>query len=173
MGSFVVRLLPLFIAISFFIINKQKQNIVSISILILSGLLVVLSGERVSFFYYLTLIFFYFFFLKNKKIFIFYFLFFFFFFVLGNSCASTPETRSIIRRCIAVDYRQRVTVFQRMKCGVTGIFFLLLGPQQWSACPSSNLTDPICFFFFFFIVCAPQRFRRNNNNICRSPLSEK
>jgi hypothetical protein len=76
MGSFVVRLLPLFIAISFFITNKKKQNILSISILILSGLLVVLSGERVSFFYYLTLIFFYFFFLKNGKILIVYFLFF-------------------------------------------------------------------------------------------------
>ena len=51
-----------------------------------------------------------------------------------NSCASTPETRSIIRRCIAVDYRQRVTVFLRMKCGVTGIFF---------------------FFFFFFFFSDP------------------
>jgi len=76
MGSFVVRLLPFFLAISFFIINKKKQNIVSISILILSGLLVVLSGERVSFFYYLTLIFFYFFFLKNYKILIVYFIFY-------------------------------------------------------------------------------------------------
>ena len=47
------------------------------------------------------------------------------------------------------------------------LLLLLLGPQQWSVCvcPSSNLTDPICFY-----VCAApqQRFRRgNNNNICR------
>ena len=71
----------------------------------------------------------------------FYLVFFPFFFfpslphsLFWNSCASTPETRSIIRRCIAVDYRQRVTVFLRMKCGVTGIFF---------------------FFFFFFFFSDP------------------
>jgi hypothetical protein len=76
MGSYVARLLPFFLAISFFFVNKNKQSIAGILILILSGLLVILSGERIAFFYYLITIFFYFFFLKNIKILIFYFLFF-------------------------------------------------------------------------------------------------
>jgi O-antigen ligase len=76
MGSFVARLLPFFLAISFFVINKKIQLVVSPLILILSGLLVILSGERIAFVYYFISVIFYFFFLKNLKILLFYFLFF-------------------------------------------------------------------------------------------------
>jgi hypothetical protein len=76
MGRFVARLLPYFLAISFFVINKKIQLVVSPLILILSGLLVILSGERIAFVYYFISVIFYFFFLKNLKILLFYFLFF-------------------------------------------------------------------------------------------------
>lgn len=77
MGSYVARLLPLFLAISFLIFEKNKQTIINILLLTLSGLLIVFSGERLAFFYYLFTIIFYFYFLRNKKILIFYLFFFF------------------------------------------------------------------------------------------------
>lgn len=73
MGSFVSRLLPFFLAISFFIVNNKKRTLVSILMLILSGLLIILSGERIAFIYYFILVIFYFFFLKKVKVLLFYF----------------------------------------------------------------------------------------------------
>lgn len=66
MGSYVARLLPIIIGLSFIINLKQRENINLIT-LIIGGILVILSGERTAFFYYLILTFFYFF-LFNKKI---------------------------------------------------------------------------------------------------------
>jgi O-antigen ligase len=65
MGSFVSRLLPVVIGISF-LMKFKNQNIINLITLLICGVLIVLSGERVSFFYYLSLILFYFF--INKKL---------------------------------------------------------------------------------------------------------
>jgi O-antigen ligase len=67
MGSYVSRLLPVIIGLSF-IINLKKRENINLITLIIGGLLVILSGERTSFFYYLILIFFYFFLFKKKII---------------------------------------------------------------------------------------------------------
>ena len=58
MGSFVSRLLPVVIGISY-LINFKNRNIINLIVLFISGILVVLSGERLAFFYYLILVFFY------------------------------------------------------------------------------------------------------------------
>ena len=67
MGSYVSRLLPVIIGLSF-IINLKKRENINLITLIIGGLLVILSGERTSFFYYLILIFFYFFLFKKKVV---------------------------------------------------------------------------------------------------------
>jgi O-antigen ligase len=70
MGSFVARILPLILALSYFIDSIHTKNIRTI-ILFFSGILILLSGERTSFVLYLFS-FFLFLFLdcNNKKIFI-------------------------------------------------------------------------------------------------------
>jgi len=65
MGSYVSRLLPVIIGLSF-IINLKKRENINLITLIIGGVLVILSGERTSFFYYFILIFFYFFLFKKK-----------------------------------------------------------------------------------------------------------
>jgi len=69
MGSFVVRLLPLILAISF-LLRIPHRNFVNLFITIISGILVLLSGERTSFLYYIFIILVYFYFNFNKKYFI-------------------------------------------------------------------------------------------------------
>ena len=65
MGSFVARLLPIIIGISF-LINFKNRDIINLVLLVISGILVILSGERVAFFYYIFLVFFYFTICKKK-----------------------------------------------------------------------------------------------------------
>jgi len=67
MGSFVSRLLPVIIGISF-LINLKNRDSINLAILIISGILIIFSGERLAFFYYISLVFFYFFILQNKII---------------------------------------------------------------------------------------------------------
>jgi O-antigen ligase len=67
MGSFVSRLLPVVIGISY-LINLKNRNIINLTILFISGILVVLSGERLAFFYYLMIFLFYFF-INRKQLF--------------------------------------------------------------------------------------------------------
>jgi O-antigen ligase len=69
MGSFVVRLLPLILAISF-LLRIPHRNFVNLFIIIISGILVLLSGERTAFLYYIFIILVYFYFNFNKKYFI-------------------------------------------------------------------------------------------------------
>jgi O-antigen ligase len=66
MGSFVSRLLPVIIGISY-LINFKNRNTINLIVLFISGILVVLSGERLAFFYYLMLVFFYLF-LNQKQV---------------------------------------------------------------------------------------------------------
>ena len=66
MGSFVSRLLPVIIGISY-LINFKNRNTINLIVLFISGVLVVLSGERLAFFYYLMLVFFYLF-INQKQI---------------------------------------------------------------------------------------------------------
>ena len=67
MGSFVSRLLPVVIGISY-LINLKNRNIINLTILFISGILVLLSGERLAFFYYLMIVLFYFF-INRKQLF--------------------------------------------------------------------------------------------------------
>ena len=66
MGSFVVRLLPLILAISF-LLKIPHRNLVNLFIIIISGMLVLLSGERTSSLYYIFIICVYFYFNFTKK----------------------------------------------------------------------------------------------------------
>ena len=64
MGSYVSRLLPVALSISFLFKNKKKYQI-NLLIIILSGFLVLLSGERLATFYYVCIVILYF--LLTKK----------------------------------------------------------------------------------------------------------
>jgi len=70
MGSYVARLLPLIIGLSY-LVELKKKILLNTIIIFISFVLVILSGERTSFFYLIFFLFFYF--LINKKHF-FYFL---------------------------------------------------------------------------------------------------
>ena len=64
MGSFITRLLPIIISISF-IIKLKRRLIINFSILIFSSILVFLSAERLAMFYLLSFLIFYFFITKK------------------------------------------------------------------------------------------------------------
>ena len=66
MGSFVSRLLPILIGISY-LINLNYRNYLNITLLSISGVLVVLSSERLAFFFFIVTIFFYLIIEFNKK----------------------------------------------------------------------------------------------------------
>lgn len=92
MGSFVARILPLVLALSYFIDSIHIKNIRT-AILFFSGFLVLLSGERTSFLLYLfSLILFLFLNYNKKKIFIFLSIFLLFFLILF-SFNSKPVNR--------------------------------------------------------------------------------
>ena len=64
MGSYVSRILPIIIGISF-LVNNKYLNLINLILITISGLLVYLSGERLATFYFITFIVFYLIF--NKK----------------------------------------------------------------------------------------------------------
>jgi hypothetical protein len=66
MGSYVSRLLPILIAISY-LINLNFKNYFNIILLVFSGALIILSGERLSFFYFIVTLIFFFIIEFNKK----------------------------------------------------------------------------------------------------------
>ena len=66
MGSFVSRLLPVLIGISY-LLNLNFRNCLNIILLAFSAALVVLSGERLSFFYFFITLIFYFILEFNRK----------------------------------------------------------------------------------------------------------
>ena len=66
MGSFTSRLLPILIGISY-LINFNYRNYLNIILLSVSGILVILSGERVAFFFFIVTFFFYLIIEFNKK----------------------------------------------------------------------------------------------------------
>jgi len=66
MGSFVSRTMPVVLGLTFFEKIKYK-NALQISILFITGILVVLSAERLAFMYFLITLFFFIFFKINKK----------------------------------------------------------------------------------------------------------
>lgn len=74
LGSFVSRILPICIALIFFVnnelINKYK---IKIFLILLSFIMIILSTERLALFYFIVFIFFYFFTLKKKNRIIFFF----------------------------------------------------------------------------------------------------
>ena len=67
MGSYVSRLLPFIIGISF-LLNLKKVNLINIIILLISGILVFLSAERLALAYFLITLIFYFYINFNKKL---------------------------------------------------------------------------------------------------------
>jgi len=79
MGSFVARCLPIVLAISFIEKLKYKKSI-QVFLLIIAGILIFFSGERLASAYYLIIVTFYFFLNFNKKYFIFIIFGFFIFF---------------------------------------------------------------------------------------------
>jgi O-antigen ligase len=66
MGSYVSRLLPILIAISY-LINLNFKNYFNIILLVISGTLIILSGERLSSFYFIVILIFYFIIEFSKK----------------------------------------------------------------------------------------------------------
>jgi O-antigen ligase len=75
MGSYITRLLPLVIGISF-LLNIKKINLINIIILFISGILVFLSAERLAFVYFLLILIFYFYINFEKKLLIYFLIFF-------------------------------------------------------------------------------------------------
>jgi O-antigen ligase len=73
MGSYVSRILPLIIGISY-LLEIPKRDLINLTVLVTGGFLVILSGERTAFIYFCFLLIFYFF-LNRKKILIFILLF--------------------------------------------------------------------------------------------------
>lgn len=67
MGSYVTRLLPFIIGISF-LLNIKNINLINIVILFISGILVILSAERLAFAYFLIILAFYFYIAPKKKL---------------------------------------------------------------------------------------------------------
>ena len=71
MGSYVVRLLPFIIGISF-LLNFKRINLINIIILLISGILVFLSSERLALAYFLITLVFYFYINFEKKLLIYF-----------------------------------------------------------------------------------------------------
>jgi O-antigen ligase len=67
LGSFVTRLLPFIFAL-IILLKIKKREILILSILLITGMLVIMSNERLSFIYYCLFIVYYFFINFNKKI---------------------------------------------------------------------------------------------------------
>lgn len=66
MGSFVARTMPVVIGLTFFE-KIRYRNTLQLSILFISGILIILSSERLAFIYFLITLFFFIFFKINKK----------------------------------------------------------------------------------------------------------
>jgi O-antigen ligase len=66
MGSFVARTLPVVLGMTFLEDIKYK-NFLQISIIIISGILIIMSAERLAFIYFIFTLFFFIFFKINKK----------------------------------------------------------------------------------------------------------
>lgn len=66
MGSYVSRVLPILVAISY-LINLNFRNYLNIILLVISATLIILSGERLSFFYFILILIFYFIVEFSKK----------------------------------------------------------------------------------------------------------
>jgi hypothetical protein len=71
MGSYVARLCPLIIGISF-LLNIKKINLINVIILFICGTLVFLSAERLAFVYFLILLIFYFYINFEKRLLIYF-----------------------------------------------------------------------------------------------------
>jgi O-antigen ligase len=71
MGSYVARLLPFIIGVSF-LLKLKKRNSINFGILLISAILVVLSAERLAFAYFVIILIFYFFINFEKKLFIYF-----------------------------------------------------------------------------------------------------
>ena len=82
MGSYVVRILPLIIGLSYMLKIPQREFI-NLATLLISGLLVILSGERTASVYFFFLVIFYFF-INRKQILLFILLFFIIIFIIYN-----------------------------------------------------------------------------------------
>jgi O-antigen ligase len=74
MGSYVVRILPLIIGISF-LLDMPKRNFINLATLLIAGFLIILSGERTALAYFFFLLTFYFF-INRKQILYFIVIFF-------------------------------------------------------------------------------------------------
>jgi O-antigen ligase len=82
LGSYVVRILPLIIGLSYMIKIPQRESI-NLATLLIAGLLVILSGERTASVYFFFLVIFYFF-INRKQILLFILLFSTITFILYN-----------------------------------------------------------------------------------------
>ena len=100
MGSFFVRLLPLILAISF-LLKISHRNFINLFIIIFSGILVLLSGERTALVYYLFTIFFYFYFNFNKN-----FFFYLIILLISFSIFISALNPKIIQRLFIHTYKQ-------------------------------------------------------------------
>jgi O-antigen ligase len=87
MGSYISRLLPLAVGLSYLINIKHKKKIIY-SLFILSGILILLSGERLSLFFFIFFLFFYLILDIKKHIYI----ILIFFISLGSVYLSNPKS---------------------------------------------------------------------------------
>lgn len=71
MGSYVARLLPFIIGISF-LLNLKRIKLINVILLFISAILVFLSAERLAFIYFLIILIFYFYINFEKKLFIYF-----------------------------------------------------------------------------------------------------
>jgi hypothetical protein len=71
MGSYVTRLLPFIIGISF-LLNLKRTNLINVIVLFISAVLVFLSAERLAFIYFFIILIFYFYINFEKKLFIYF-----------------------------------------------------------------------------------------------------
>ena len=72
MGSYVARLLPFIIGISF-LLNLKRINLINVIVLFISAVLVFLSAERLAFIYFFIILIFYFYINFEKKLLIYFF----------------------------------------------------------------------------------------------------
>ena len=94
MGSYVSRLLPFIIGISF-LLNLKKINSINIVILLISGILIFLSSERLALAYFLITLTFYFYINFNRKLFIYFLSILLLFIAILNSYSSNQLNKII------------------------------------------------------------------------------
>jgi O-antigen ligase len=102
LGSYCVRLLPLFIGLLFLTkINKKCKKIIIFSTLFFLFILILLSGERASFFFFIIYLIFLFFLIKDFKRLIFYFFIFLIIILIFLVKIDSSKTKRIFNNTVS------------------------------------------------------------------------